>query len=89
MRLLESLKNIPVIDDTLVIKSCCLIVSLMNSQNIQLPRIILKETIIWLLKCLNHNFNIIICNVLNALQFLIKGNVEYLEEVSVLALIFV
>ena len=55
-RLIESFININTQEETLIVKSCCLLTVLMNKQKIQL--------IEWQLKCLNFNFAATACAIL-------------------------
>uniref|UniRef100_A0A182MKC1 HEAT repeat-containing protein 6 n=1 Tax=Anopheles culicifacies TaxID=139723 RepID=A0A182MKC1_9DIPT len=70
VRLVESFVNIPVHEDTLVVKACFLIKSLVGRQKIALPEPVALGLIVWLRKCLERRFYQVACDVLGTLQLL-------------------
>uniref|UniRef100_A0A182RSQ4 HEAT repeat-containing protein 6 n=1 Tax=Anopheles funestus TaxID=62324 RepID=A0A182RSQ4_ANOFN len=70
VRLIESFVNIPVHEDTLVVKACFLIKSLVGRQKILLPESTTLALIAWLRKCLERRFYQVACDVLGTLQLL-------------------
>uniref|UniRef100_A0A182WJ62 HEAT repeat-containing protein 6 n=1 Tax=Anopheles minimus TaxID=112268 RepID=A0A182WJ62_9DIPT len=70
VRLVESFVNIPVHEDTLVVKACFLIKSLVGRQKIVLPEPVALGLIVWLRKCLERRFYQVACDVLGTLQLL-------------------
>ncbi|XP_058828789.1 HEAT repeat-containing protein 6 [Topomyia yanbarensis] len=72
VRLVESFANIPTNEETLIIKACCLIKTLVNRQKIVLPVNVAVAQIGWLFKCLERCFYQVVCDVLGTLQILVK-----------------
>uniref|UniRef100_A0A182SYC3 Uncharacterized protein n=1 Tax=Anopheles maculatus TaxID=74869 RepID=A0A182SYC3_9DIPT len=72
VRLIESFLNIPVHEDTLVVKACFLIKSLVGRQKIVLPETVTLSLIVWLRKCLERRFYQVACDVLGTLQLLFR-----------------
>ncbi|XP_052899579.1 HEAT repeat-containing protein 6 [Anopheles moucheti] len=70
IRLIESFVNIPAHEDTLVVKACYLIKSLVGRQKIVLPEPVSLALIVWLRKCLERRFYQLACDVLGTLQLL-------------------
>lgn len=92
---IEKLPTIPITEDTLIIKACCLIVAISNDHFIYttLPVDSLKSIIEWLLKYLKQKQNIGVCDALQALQSLVKRNSENVlnctEQITMLQSILV
>uniref|UniRef100_A0A182Q6Z2 HEAT repeat-containing protein 6 n=1 Tax=Anopheles farauti TaxID=69004 RepID=A0A182Q6Z2_9DIPT len=72
VRLVESFVNIPPHEDTLVVKSCFLIKSLVGRQKIILPEAVTHGLIAWLRKCLERRFYQVACEVLGTMQLLLR-----------------
>uniref|UniRef100_A0A1Q3FXF7 HEAT repeat-containing protein 6 n=1 Tax=Culex tarsalis TaxID=7177 RepID=A0A1Q3FXF7_CULTA len=72
IRLIESFVNIPTAEDTLIVKACCLIKTLVNRQKITLPANVAVGQISWLLKCLDRCFYQVVCEVLGTVQLLLR-----------------
>uniref|UniRef100_A0A182XYY6 DUF4042 domain-containing protein n=1 Tax=Anopheles stephensi TaxID=30069 RepID=A0A182XYY6_ANOST len=72
VRLIESFLNIPVHEDTLVVKACFLVKSLVGRQKIVLPEAVTLSLIVWLRKCLERRFYQVACDVLGTLQLLFR-----------------
>uniref|UniRef100_A0A1B0CTX9 HEAT repeat-containing protein 6 n=1 Tax=Lutzomyia longipalpis TaxID=7200 RepID=A0A1B0CTX9_LUTLO len=71
--------KIPSKEDTLVVKACCLMVSLVKKQNIRIPPHIANANIVWLLRCLEGNFHAVIHEAVKAFSALLLNNVNTLE----------
>ncbi|XP_055530262.1 HEAT repeat-containing protein 6 [Wyeomyia smithii] len=82
IRLVESFVNIPTSEDTLIVKACCLIKTLIVRQNITVPVNVAIALIGWLLKCLERCFYQVVCDVLGSLQLLVKHCAENLSLFS-------
>lgn len=80
IRLIQSLPNIPCQEDLLVIKGCSLIVSLVTRQKILIPSQVWINLVNWIFKSLEKNFNSVLCDVLNTLKVLFKGNSKNLLQ---------
>ncbi|XP_050073590.1 HEAT repeat-containing protein 6 [Anopheles maculipalpis] len=72
VRLIESFLNIPVYEDTLIVKACFLVKSLVGRQKIVLPEPVTLSLIVWLRKCLERRFYQVACDVLGTLQLLFR-----------------
>uniref|UniRef100_A0A182PQC7 HEAT repeat-containing protein 6 n=1 Tax=Anopheles epiroticus TaxID=199890 RepID=A0A182PQC7_9DIPT len=72
VRLMESFVNIPPHEDTLVVKACFLIKSLVGRQKIVVPEPVALELIGWLRKCLERRFYQVACEVLGTMQLLFR-----------------
>ncbi|XP_038119587.1 HEAT repeat-containing protein 6 [Culex quinquefasciatus] len=72
IRLIESFVNIPTAEDTLIVKACCLVKTLVNRQKITLPGNVAVLVISWLLKCLDRCFYQVVCEVLGTVQLLLR-----------------
>uniref|UniRef100_A0A182K443 HEAT repeat-containing protein 6 n=1 Tax=Anopheles christyi TaxID=43041 RepID=A0A182K443_9DIPT len=70
VRLMESFVNIPPHEDTLVVKACFLIKSLVGRQKIVLPEPTAHSLIVWLRKCLERRFYQVACEALGTMQLL-------------------
>ena len=70
----DTLRNIPITEDTLIVKSCCLIGSIHSTKCLTtpLPIEILKPTVEWLLNYVQQSRNVGLCDALRAIQSLIK-----------------
>ncbi|XP_055629394.1 HEAT repeat-containing protein 6 [Toxorhynchites rutilus septentrionalis] len=79
IRLAESLVNIPTNEDTLIVKACCLLRTLVYKQKIVLPPKVAKQQVGWLLQCLERCFYEVLCEVLGTLQFLLKQCADDIE----------
>lgn len=63
-----------------MIKGCSLIVSLVTRQKIVIPSQVWISLVNWILKSLEKNFNSVLCEVLNTLKVLFKGNSKNLQK---------
>ncbi|XP_053684923.1 HEAT repeat-containing protein 6 [Sabethes cyaneus] len=72
VRLVESFVNIPSNEDTLIVKACYLIRTVIVRQNVVIPTNIAAGLVGWLLKCLERCFYQVVCDVLGTLQLLVK-----------------
>nr|XP_040222716.2 HEAT repeat-containing protein 6 [Anopheles coluzzii] len=72
VRLMESFVNIPPHEDTLVVKACFLIKSLVGRQKIVLPEPAALGLIVWLRKCLERRFYQVACEALGTMQLLFR-----------------
>lgn len=72
VRLMESFVNIPPHEDTLVVKACFLIKSLVGRQKIVLPEPATLGLIVWLRKCLERRFYQVACEALGTMQLLFR-----------------
>ncbi|XP_055605953.1 HEAT repeat-containing protein 6 [Uranotaenia lowii] len=86
IRLVESLVNIPTNEDTLIVKACCLIKTLVNKQKIVLPPNVAAAQINWLYRCLDRCFYQVISEALGTLQVLWKFSGEHISLFSDLLL---
>ncbi|GAB0098216.1 HEAT repeat-containing protein 6 [Sergentomyia squamirostris] len=77
--LMAAFPKIPPEEDTLVVKACCLLVSLMKKQKIQASPKIVNSNIQWLLECLERNFSAVILECLEAFSVLFVENAHALE----------
>lgn len=71
--MIQSLPNIPAKEETLVVKACCLLMSLIKVQKIVIPNETLSSIISWLIKSLKANVKSIGCDILKTLKMLFKG----------------
>ena len=71
---MESFINISTKEDTLIVKSCCLIQTLFSKQKIQLPEKALIKLVEWILRCIDQCFYSVLCEALNVLRLLLKEN---------------
>ncbi|XP_058462636.1 HEAT repeat-containing protein 6 [Malaya genurostris] len=78
IRLVESFVNIPSNEETLIIKACCLIKTLVNRQGIVVPANVAFAQIDWLFKCLERSFYQVVCDVLKTLQILVSYCSEHI-----------
>uniref|UniRef100_A0A2M4CGA3 HEAT repeat-containing protein 6 n=1 Tax=Anopheles darlingi TaxID=43151 RepID=A0A2M4CGA3_ANODA len=78
VRLLESLVNIPPAEDSLVVKACFLLKTLVQRQRIVLPESLAHSLISWLRKCLEQCFYQVAYEVLGTMQIILRqaGNVS-------------
>ncbi|XP_035792206.1 HEAT repeat-containing protein 6-like [Anopheles albimanus] len=78
VRLLESLVNIPPAEDSLVVKACFLLKSLVQRQRVVLPEGLAHGLIGWLRKCLERCFYQVAYEVLGTMQIILRqaGNVS-------------
>ncbi|XP_059614918.1 HEAT repeat-containing protein 6 [Phlebotomus argentipes] len=77
--LMGAFPKISASEDTLVVKACCLLVSLVKKQKIRVPPNLANLNIFWLLRCLERNFCAVVCDALKALNVLFLENVNALE----------
>ncbi|XP_050093715.1 HEAT repeat-containing protein 6 [Anopheles aquasalis] len=78
VRLLESLVNIPPAEDSLVVKACFLLKTLVQRQRVALPETLANSLIDWLRKCLERCFYQVAYEVLGTMQIILRqaGNVS-------------
>uniref|UniRef100_A0AAG5D991 HEAT repeat-containing protein 6 n=1 Tax=Anopheles atroparvus TaxID=41427 RepID=A0AAG5D991_ANOAO len=72
VRLVESFVNIPPQEDTLVVKACFLVKSLVSRQKILLPESVVQNVLDWLRKCLERCFYQVATEVLNTMTLLFR-----------------
>ncbi|XP_053673050.1 HEAT repeat-containing protein 6 [Anopheles nili] len=72
VRLVESFVNIPPHEDTLVVKACFLVKSLVIRQKLVLPDGAARSMIAWLRKCLERRFYQVASEVLGTMQLLLR-----------------
>lgn len=76
---MESLVNIPTNEDTLIVKACCLLRTLVYKQKITLPSKVAVLQVKWLLQCLERCFYEVVCEVLSTLAILLKQCAENID----------
>ncbi|XP_058125847.1 HEAT repeat-containing protein 6 [Anopheles ziemanni] len=72
VRLVESFVNIPPQEDTLVVKACFLIKSLVSRQKILFPEAVVQGVLEWLRKCLERRFYQVASEVLTTMPLLFR-----------------
>ncbi|XP_055704201.1 HEAT repeat-containing protein 6-like [Phlebotomus papatasi] len=79
LALMGAFPKIPPHEDTLIVKACYLLVSLVKKQKIRVPPNIASLNIVWLLKCLEKKFHAVVCDALKAFNVLFLDNVNAIE----------
>lgn len=82
MRLIESFQNIRENEDSLIVKCCCLMKTLISRQKLIIPEHVAVVVIEWILRCLQKCFYSILCESLDVLSKIFKRDSQVSLRVS-------
>lgn len=80
--MVEALPNIPIAEDSLIVKACCFIEAVIQQQSVSVPLHIMRPVLRWMLKFVAAHQSVGICDILRAVQALVRGSAEPIQEVE-------
>lgn len=80
VRLIESFTNIGTDEETIIVKACYLLTSLLTKQKVQVPVQTFRPVLQWLLRCLNSDIPDVAGDVLKTMHALLKYHPQHLLE---------